>query len=131
MSYADYGDKLRDPRWQKFRLEVFTRDNFTCQKCQSTAKTLHAHHKYYQYGLEPWEYDIATVVTVCEDCHYSANDLRHDLQMQVAKLNLKAQLALLVAVADLCDHAPSDLAVSFIEQMATEARKAGNEARNH
>lgn len=131
MSFAEYSDKLKDPRWQKLRLQVFTRDRFTCQRCQATDKTLHAHHGYYQYRLEPWEYDVATLMTVCEDCHYAVNDLRHDLQMQLAKLSLGAQRAMLTAVADLCVNAPGDAAIDFIKQMATEARKAGNEARNH
>jgi len=64
-----YSEKLKDPRWQKRRLEIFNRDNWTCQKCGSTTKTLNVHHKGYIYGLDPWEYDDEYLVTVCEDCH--------------------------------------------------------------
>ena len=28
-----YYRKLRDPRWQKRRLEIFARDDWTCQGC--------------------------------------------------------------------------------------------------
>lgn len=28
-----YSQKLRDPRWQKKRLEILERDSFTCQHC--------------------------------------------------------------------------------------------------
>jgi 5-methylcytosine-specific restriction endonuclease McrA len=30
---ADYLAKCKDPRWQKVRLEVFQRDEWTCQVC--------------------------------------------------------------------------------------------------
>jgi 5-methylcytosine-specific restriction endonuclease McrA len=34
-----YGDKLKDPRWQKRRLEIFKRDEWTCQQCGDTETT--------------------------------------------------------------------------------------------
>lgn len=35
MSYkkSDYSQKLLDPRWQRKRLEILQRDDFTCQVC--------------------------------------------------------------------------------------------------
>lgn len=64
-----YLEKLRDPRWQKKRLEIFERDGWACQKCYSTRKTLHVHHKRYIKGNAPWQYDIELLVTLCETCH--------------------------------------------------------------
>jgi hypothetical protein len=64
-----YSELLRDPRWQKKRLEVLSRDNFTCQHCDETTKTLHVHHCYYERGRKPWEYDAPSLVTLCCDCH--------------------------------------------------------------
>src|SRR5262245_56290118 len=52
-----YQEKLRDPRWQRKRLEILERDQWTCQRCHSTTKTLHVHHRIYRHGLEPWEID--------------------------------------------------------------------------
>ena len=69
MSKTTYSEKLRDPRWQRKRLEIMQRDNFTCQKCESTEKTLNVHHCYYETGNEPWEYPSASLVTLCFDCH--------------------------------------------------------------
>ena len=66
---STYSMKLKDPRWQKRRLEVFNRDDWTCQECGSKTKTLNVHHKSYIYGLEPWEYEDDYLVTVCEVCH--------------------------------------------------------------
>lgn len=64
-----YAEKLKDPRWQKKRLEVLNRDEFTCRYCGDTKTTLHVHHLYYSKGAEPWDYDECELLTVCEDCH--------------------------------------------------------------
>ena len=34
-----YSEKLRDPRWQKARLKVLERDNWTCVNCGETERT--------------------------------------------------------------------------------------------
>ncbi len=64
-----YVEKLKDPRWQKKRLGVFQRDNWTCQACMNTEHTLHVHHKWYERGKEPWDYDMVALITLCADCH--------------------------------------------------------------
>lgn len=81
-----YAEKLKDPRWQKKRLEILQRDNFTCLKCKSTIKTLHVHHNTYTYGKEPWDYHNNNFKTLCFECHeleeygkQSVNDIIHDI----------------------------------------------------
>lgn len=64
-----YAEKLKDPRWQKKRLEVFGRDDFTCRMCGSKDKTLIVHHACYLPGSEPWDYDNNFLYTMCESCH--------------------------------------------------------------
>lgn len=64
-----YSEKLRDPRWQKMRLNVMGRDCFACRHCSSKEKTLNVHHHYYTKGAMPWEYDPDVLITLCEDCH--------------------------------------------------------------
>jgi hypothetical protein len=66
---ATYSEKLKDPRWQKKRLEILQRDNWTCQLCGATTITLHIHHRKYIKGKEPWEYPDHLLVTLCEICH--------------------------------------------------------------
>ena len=63
-----YRQKLKDPRWQKKRLEVFQRDNFTCCYCGEWEETLHVHHLRYHQGLEPWDYNFDDLLTICETC---------------------------------------------------------------
>lgn len=69
MKSKDYYELLSDPRWQRKRLEIMQRDNFTCQHCGSTDKTLHVHHKYYLTNKFPWDYCNTALITLCDDCH--------------------------------------------------------------
>lgn len=64
-----YSDKLRDPRWQRKRLEIMQRDGFKCQECTDDSVTLHVHHVRYIKGREPWDYPNGLLVTLCETCH--------------------------------------------------------------
>jgi len=66
---SDYAQKLKDPRWQRKRLEILNRDFFACMRCFSETKTLHVHHRLYNKSAEPWDYDNDVLVTLCEDCH--------------------------------------------------------------
>lgn len=64
-----YSDKLKDPRWQKKRLEILERDNWTCRLCESDRKSLNVHHKYYSNKVNLWEYPNESLITYCEKCH--------------------------------------------------------------
>lgn len=63
-----YKEKLLSPRWQKIRLEVFNRDNWVCKNCNSHNKNLQVHHLEY-LGIDPWDYPMDMLVTLCDDCH--------------------------------------------------------------
>ena len=65
----NYSEKLKDPKWQRKRLEILSRDNFTCQKCNSNESELHVHHRYYVYKNDPWDYPNNALVTLCFECH--------------------------------------------------------------
>lgn len=69
MEQKSYLEKLKDPRWQKKRLEIFDRDKWTCRNCGCKDSTLHAHHIFYIAKLEPWEIPNGLLITLCEDCH--------------------------------------------------------------
>lgn len=64
-----YSDKIKDPKWQKKRLEILNRDGFRCLACGDTKNTLHVHHCYYVTGREPWEYHGKALKTLCIKCH--------------------------------------------------------------
>jgi 5-methylcytosine-specific restriction endonuclease McrA len=57
--------------YRSWRNAVFTRDNYTCQKCGVvlTADKLEAHHiKPFSVAPE-LEFDIKNGLTLCHDCH--------------------------------------------------------------
>lgn len=64
-----YSEKLKDPRWQKIRLQVFERDEWTCQSCGSKERNLQVHHLKYFSGKDPWEYELHFLITYCDQCH--------------------------------------------------------------
>lgn len=65
-----YQETLRDPRWQKRRLKILERDDWKCVECGAGDKTLHVHHSYYDDAADgPWDYPLASLMTLCEECH--------------------------------------------------------------
>lgn len=70
----NYWEKLKDPRWQRKRLEALQRAGFACEACHDTEQTLHVHHKAYFKGREPWEYEDEQLAVLCEDCHQAHHE---------------------------------------------------------
>ncbi len=68
-SPESYAEKLKDPRWQKKRLEILNRDGWACVLCFNSKDQLHVHHLFYEKGKEPWEYNSGFLITLCSDCH--------------------------------------------------------------
>jgi hypothetical protein len=62
-----YSEKLKDPRWQRKRLKIMQRDDFTCTLCGDSKSTLNVHH--WEYKGEPWDVDNDNLSTVCVTCH--------------------------------------------------------------
>lgn len=74
MSQKTYYEKLKDPRWQKKRLEVMEKAEFRCSLCMDDTSTLNVHHKEYFKGKEPWDYEAEQLVCLCEDCHANIHE---------------------------------------------------------
>lgn len=64
-----YSKKLKTPRWQKRRLEIFNRDDWICKCCGASEKQLQVHHVDYIPGIDPWDYPGDMLLTLCVDCH--------------------------------------------------------------
>jgi hypothetical protein len=77
-----YAEKLKDPRWQKKRLESLELADWECSVCQSKESTLHVHHHQYLKGREPWEYESDQLEVLCEDCHKEEHE-EHDVLIDV------------------------------------------------
>jgi len=83
---SSYAEKLKDPRWQKKRLETMKRDDFTCLECQDTETTLNVHHLYYEKNKDPWDYPLSSLMTLCEECHKS----QREFEEEIKKLNFNS-----------------------------------------
>jgi len=64
-----YNEKLKDPRWQRKRLQILERDGWQCLGCGNSENTLHVHHLFYIEGREPWEYPASALRSLCVACH--------------------------------------------------------------
>lgn len=89
-----YSEKLKDPRWQKKRLEILSRDEFTCQACKNSKDSLSVHHKYYDGKKEPWDYDSNTLVTLCNSCHTEMDSVRKSIVMMAGYMTIEELITL-------------------------------------
>ena len=103
-----YSEKLRDPRWQKKRLEIMQRDSFTCLFCGTGltgGKNLQVHHIVYK-RRDPWDYPDYLYQTLCDDCHDARQRLTDkavdSVRIAVAKVPTQR---LEIAVQKLCAEA--------------------------
>lgn len=80
-----YAEKLKDPRWQKCRLDVLSRDGFTCQLCGDKETELHVHHLEYEFNKEPWGYPLTNFVAYCRHCHAAVEHLKKSYPDKVLK----------------------------------------------
>nr|DAI47217.1 MAG TPA: NinG recombination protein [Caudoviricetes sp.] len=81
-----YNEQIKSPHWQKRRLQILQRDNFTCQICGSTEKTLHVHHLCYRKDAKIWDYPDNTLITLCEDCHRMEHKMQSENDYSVTNL---------------------------------------------
>jgi hypothetical protein len=77
----DYKEQIKHPKWQKKRLEILERDNFTCCDCTSCEKTLNVHHLKYEKNRFIWDYHNDDLITLCQDCHKSIHDYKKELDI--------------------------------------------------
>lgn len=62
-----YSEKLKHPKWQKKRLEILQRDNFTCVLCGDKETELQINHL--KYTGEPYDAPNKDLETLCKHCH--------------------------------------------------------------
>lgn len=86
--YIPYFEKLKDPRWQRRRLEILERDGWACTICADTEKTLHVHHRYYKPKTDPWDYEDDALTTLCADCHEYTTNLTRRAQSLMGQVGI-------------------------------------------
>ena len=80
MKQSNYSEKLRNPLWQKKRLEILERDEWQCQACGDKNNTLMVHHLLYKKNKEPWDIENSSLITLCESCHEFEHSHRQDYE---------------------------------------------------
>lgn len=60
--------KRSDAEYSEWRMEVFTRDGFTCQKCFKR-RDIRAHHILSYKRYPKARYKVSNGITLCKDCH--------------------------------------------------------------
>lgn len=64
-----YKDQLLHPNWQRRRLEMLSKHEYTCENCGDKESTLHVHHRRYIKGRMVWEYEDEGLAVLCAACH--------------------------------------------------------------
>ena len=67
------GQKANQYEYKKWRKDVFTRDDYTCQKCGVKATRLNAHHIREWAKFPEERFNIDNGITLCEPCHANAH----------------------------------------------------------
>lgn len=95
-----YAQQLRDPRWQRRRLEVMQEHKFTCEECGMNDRELgelgvqlSVHHVYYLSGKNLWEYPHCLLMCLCIPCHIERQEVEVDIYVNVATQLRQLKLA--------------------------------------
>lgn len=122
MKRKSYSDLLKDPRWQKVRLEKLQAADWACEVCYESEEMLSVHHKHYVKGRSPWEYAHHELVVLCQSCHECEHreiDLRKEL---IARLPVDGPgcVSELFAIGAgyACEQACDDGAYGVLEQFS-------------
>lgn len=105
-----YSEKLKDPRWQKKRLLVLERDNWTCRHCGDKSTELQVHHL--KYNGNPWDAKSEDLITVCKVCHAVEEFIKkgtHPFDTKMIVKSLKALDSRVFEVAVLVQDRDKDL----------------------
>jgi hypothetical protein len=55
--------------YKLWRIAVFTRDEYTCKKCNKRGNTIHAHHLWPFSKFPELRFAINNGITLCKQCH--------------------------------------------------------------
>jgi hypothetical protein len=80
-----YQKQIKDPRWQKRRLEIMERDEFTCQSCFNKKDTLNVHHRIYYKDRDLWDYNDDELETLCDRCHKRITEIKKRIKIIIDK----------------------------------------------
>jgi hypothetical protein len=87
---STYSKSLRDPRWQRMRLQVMERASWRCEWCGDGEHELQVHHGYYgkSHGVRrpPWEVPLEVLYCLCDACHEKAEVAKQALYLEIGRI---------------------------------------------
>lgn len=89
-----YSEKLKSPKWQRKRLEILQRDQFTCCYCHDKETELQIHHL--KYNGEPWQAKSEDLITLCKHCHSLISSEKKLDIIKIKKVDCLGNIALVV-----------------------------------
>lgn len=69
LDMEDRAKARKSTKYKEWRIDVFTRDDFTCQICGKVGGTLNAHHIKPYAKYKELRFDVDNGITLCRDCH--------------------------------------------------------------
>jgi len=99
---SSYAEKLKDPRWQKKRLEVLEAAGWECHSCGDRENELHVHHNEYISGREPWEYETQQFSVLCVPCHEACDKMRGVIREMLSLLLPSRSQEVIGVLARMC-----------------------------
>lgn len=89
-AFKRFENKENHPRWKggvskdehggvenrQWRINIFERDNWTCQGCQKRGCYIEAHHVKSWARYPELRYELNNGVTLCKECHKLTNNYR-------------------------------------------------------
>lgn len=83
-----------NPQWQRRRLEILNRDNFTCQRCYDTETQLEVHHVVYRNRTKYQDYLDKELITLCRKCHqHETENLDRSIEFLVYQIRTSGMLS--------------------------------------
>ena len=80
-----YQDQLRDPRWQRKRLQILSAADFKCEDCGDASTELNIHHSAYLKGQPAWEHPDELLHCLCRPCHKTRQEVEESLKIEMMK----------------------------------------------
>lgn len=117
-----YSEQLKSPQWQKRRLDIMERDNFTCQECGDKESELNVHHKIYIGNRNAWEYPNPSLITLCEPCHKKIHDRINAINERLGFMT-KEQLYFAVDIINMLQLASPPECLKVLEFTTSELKE--------
>ncbi len=129
MNKKTYSELLRDPRWQKKRLELMEAGGWSCRECGDHTATLNIHHGFYKRNTSPWEYPDDSMRVLCEPCHVKVQRLLESVHENISKFRTIQLLSLGHLLDADCSREHIARAFFILRQMLDHAGGVSNPPR--